>query len=199
MNYLFLLLSEYSDVFACCVRVHGWQTKTAIRFEDSINSIGYVISDLSDLSRTMSADAILANGLVHAIDFEVQQLNKTALFTIDMIVTGEVVFLESKQELLLFRIVQEALQNIIKHAYATVVNITLDFTRDNMSITVSDNGNGFKEHKRTGQGIKNIMARAKMLDGTCSIASSMQDGSALKVSIPIGTVTENINETNHKQ
>jgi two-component system, NarL family, sensor kinase len=166
------------------------QTNTTIPFEDSISSIGHVINDLSDLSRTMSADAILANGIVQAIRFEVQQLNKTALFAVDMLVTGDVVFLESKQELILFRIVQEALQNIIKHANATVVNIVLDFTKHNMSVSISDNGKGFIEDKHIGQGLKNIVARAKMLDGTCSIISSLQKGTALKITIPIITTTE---------
>jgi signal transduction histidine kinase len=166
------------------------QHNHSIELNETIDTIGNAITDLRDISRTMSADTILANGFVPAIEFEVQQLNKTALFNTSFEVKGDAVFLEGKRELVLFRIVQEALQNVVKHANATEVKILVDFNPENMIVSIADNGQGFDPSAYNGQGLKNMQARAKMIDGKCEIWSSEQEGTELKIIVPLMVVEE---------
>ncbi len=166
------------------------QNTHQVELDETINTIGNAITDLRDISRTMSADIILANGFVPAIEFEVQQLNKTALFITSFELKGEAVFLEGKRELILFRIVQEALQNVVKHANATIVKILVDFNPESMLVSITDNGQGFTPNAYNGQGIKNMQARAKMIDGFCEIWSSEQEGTVLKIIVPLQVAAE---------
>lgn len=153
--------------------------------EDPILLIANTIADLSDLSRTMSADIILANGFVQAVKLEVEQLHKTGVFKLDFKAEGEIIFLEGRRELILFRIIQEALQNIIKHAAASLVSISLLYDDKKLTIIISDNGNGFYPDVKNGQGLKNMKARTEILGGNFHLESILNTGTTLKILIPI--------------
>jgi signal transduction histidine kinase len=152
--------------------------------QPTVDIISNTISDLSDLSRTMSADLILANGFVHAVELEAGQLNKTGAFKLAYKAEGEIVFLDGKKELVLFRIIQEAIQNIIKHAQATAVSILLHYKALQLEIIVADNGRGFNENSPKGQGLTNMKARAELLGGSFQILHA-EPGTILKIIIPI--------------
>src|SRR5690349_4385008 len=92
--------------------------KTTIQVNDSVTMISEAINDLSDLSRSMNSEIILNNGLIKALEFEAVQITKSGKYKISFSATGNPVFLDANTELVLFRIVQEALTNIIKHACA---------------------------------------------------------------------------------
>jgi len=154
---------------------------------DSISMIGEAINDLSDISRSMSSEIILNNGLIKALEFEVAQLNKSRLYRIELVITGETVFLDSKNELILFRITQEALNNIIKHAFATAININLHYSEKSVSLNIHDNGKGFvaKQNCEQGTGIANMKKRANILKGIFSIESKPGIGTNINIQIPL--------------
>lgn len=160
---------------------------TSSKVDDSIKIIGDVINDLSDLSRTMSSEIIEQNGLVKAIEFEIGQLNKAGLYSIKLTVTGEGIYLDTQKELILFRIVQEMLNNIIKHADATEIHIQLHYQKDILSLAISDNGKGFDTDaaKKHGNGLSNIRNRASILHGTCLMQSSPGAGTTIHIQIPL--------------
>src|SRR5687767_15075173 len=81
--------------------------------------------DLSDISKSMNADFISQQGLIDALKNEIERINKTGLFSINTIIRGDAVFMDAKKELVIFRIVQEAFNNIIKHSEATKVKVEL--------------------------------------------------------------------------
>lgn len=92
-----------------------------------------------------------------------------------------------------YRIIQESLLNIIKHAKATDVNITLGYTNENLNFTIEDNGVGFNNKKISkGIGISNINSRVKTINGTYSLVSQKNKGTKTTVLIPFKTKT---NET----
>jgi two-component system, NarL family, sensor kinase len=154
--------------------------------DEPINIISKTIADLSDLSRTLNADALLANGFIHAVAFEVQQLQKVVDFIIELEVMGETVFLADKQELILYRIIQECLHNIVKHATPKAVNISIHFQPASMSISVEDDGKGFNTKlQQNGLGLRNIEERVKMLGGYCQIKSFLKIGTTVHINIPI--------------
>lgn len=162
------------------------QNKIRLQIDDSIAMIGEAINDLSDISRSMSSEIILNNGFIKALEFEVNQLNKPGLYGIKLSVTGETIFLDANKELVLFRITQEALNNIVKHAEASNICISLHYQKGNLLLEIRDDGRGFAlESKKMGSGLVNMAKRAKMLNGICEITSRPDHGTAIKIEIPL--------------
>ena len=172
---LYLNILGYSDI-----------SQTAKQVRESVLMISEAINDLSDISRSMSSDVILNNGLIKGIEIEVAQLQKSGMFDIDFSIIGNSLFLNNRKELVLFRILQEALNNIIKHANATKIYICIDYGVDMLTLKIKDNGTGLKENysKHNGTGLFNIRKRAEMLKGVFSIRSNEQ-GTTLIIEIPI--------------
>ncbi len=153
---------------------------------NSVRIIGEAINDLSDISRSMSPEIILNNGFVKALDYEVNQLNKPGIYNIRLSVTGEPVFMEAQKELLLFRIVQESLNNIVKHANASNINIVLHFTEHALKLEVTDNGKGFNpEQHQLGNGLGNIAKRTSLLNGHYAVRSCPGEGTSITIKIPL--------------
>ncbi len=162
------------------------QSKLIIQLDDSVAMISEAINDLSDISRSMSSEVILNNGFIKGLEFEVAQLNKSSLYKIGLTVSGEPVFLEAQKELILFRIVQEALNNIMKHASATIIEILLTFDTDFIELCINDNGTGFvKSDGFKGTGIANMKRRAEWLKGKFIVNSFPGTGTKIKIEMPI--------------
>jgi two-component system, NarL family, sensor kinase len=144
------------------------------------------LNDLRDLSRSMSSEFISNNGFIKAIENEIQQLSKIERYNFKLTITGNPVFFNSEKDVILFRIVQESLANIIKHAEATQIHFNLHYTQNYMQIEVNDNGVGFiPSEKSDSNGIKNITSRAKLMDGFAEFISVPSKGTTVKVKIPI--------------
>ncbi len=92
----------------------------------------------------------------------------------------------------LYRIVQEALNNIVKHAEATEANVRLLRTGQNMVLTIQDNGQGFTAASRSAQfgksgfGLTGMAERAHLLDGEFSVQSAAGGGTLITVAISKG-------------
>lgn len=162
------------------------KNKTEADVTDSINILSEVITDLSNISRSMSSTIILSNGLIKALEMEVVQLQKLKTYAIAFSVSGDTIFLDSDKELIIFRITQEALNNILKHARATEIVIHLDYTAISLILEISDNGIGFSKNQNTplGAGLKNMENRTALLNGTFTINSTRRKGTYIKIEIP---------------
>ena len=160
--------------------------KSVSQVDDSINMISEAINDLSDISRSMSSEIILNNGLIKALDFEAAQLTKSGKYKICFSTTGQPVFLDENTELVLFRIAQEALNNIVKHAGASEINIQLHYDSVLLAMTINDNGRGFCiDENSFGTGLLNMKKRANMLKGNLSISSTPKICTQIKIEIPL--------------
>ena len=99
--------------------------------------------------------------------------------------------LSATQSLQLFRIIQEATQNIVKHAAATEAFYIFNAGQDVLQIKITDNGKGFDTALSTQtNGLKNIHQRTKELSGSCEIFSSTNKGTRLEISIPLNQLTK---------
>jgi len=99
---------------------------------------------------------------------------------------GYLTSLVKDQKLAIYRILQEQLNNIIKHAAATEVCIGLNQHAGNTELTIQDNGIGFDvKAKRNGIGLNNILSRTKVFGGELLIESCVGKGTLLKVILPI--------------
>ena len=158
---------------------------------DSIKLISEVIINLSDISRGISSELVLNDGLIHAIEYEVGQMEKSGLFELIFDVKGKTFFLDFNTELVLFRIVQESLNNILKHADADNILIELEYGEKFINLSISDNGVGFKmdEIKFKGAGLTNMKKRAMLMDGKFGISSMRGQGTKINVNIPVNAKT----------
>ena len=164
----------------------GEKEKTLLQVNDSVNMISEAINDLTDISRSMSSEIILNNGLIKALEFEAAQLKKSGIYTINLSTTGNTVFLNTNTELVLFRIAQEVINNIIKHAQATIIDIHLHYDALLLTMNITDNGKGFNPtEKQAGTGLQNIKKRAAMLNGSLKISSAKNEGTNITIEIPL--------------
>lgn len=154
--------------------------------QDSVNIMTEAISDLTNLSRSLSSEIVLSNGLIQALELETSQLKKTGIYQVGFAVTGNPVFLDKDTELMLFRMVQEALNNVIKHAQAVAIDIELHYTSSTLILQIRDNGKGFNSQQTTnGTGLHNINKRAAILKGRLSISSILGTGTLINIEIPL--------------
>ena len=162
------------------------KNKTEADVSDSVNILSEVITDLSNISRSMSSTIILSNGLIKALEMEVMQLQKLKLHEILFSVSGDTIFLDSDKELIIFRITQEAMNNILKHAKATIITIHLHYTAASLILEISDNGIGFNKNEKEnfGAGLYNMEHRTELLNGTFSINSHKRKGTYIQIEIP---------------
>lgn len=154
------------------------------KIRDSLKLISESILGLSELSRGMSTDFLLNNGLVKAIEKEVLILNRSGVFNAEFQVVGEERYMEGNTELVIFRIVQECIQNFVKHADAKNLFIRLHYHSNNIFLEISDDGIGLNAKSGSGAGFINMKRRAAMLGGTF-VAEGDGKGTRINVNIPV--------------
>lgn len=155
------------------------------KINSSIQIIGNVIQNLRDISKSLNSDLIKETGLFCAIENELSIIRKTGRYKIHFDVYGEPFDLSPDKALIVFRIIQEGFNNIIKHSKSSTVRLDMIFDIESLNIHITDNGSGFiPDEKHIGSGLRNIRQRTKMLEGKCEIISSIRNGTTLKISIP---------------
>ncbi|OGO07592.1 MAG: hypothetical protein A2Y92_05555 [Chloroflexi bacterium RBG_13_57_8] len=130
-------------------------------------------------------------GLVAALDWIAEELEKDRSIRVQVEAAGIDRPLSPETQIVLFRIAQEALNNIRKHARATKVTIRIGSEDDRVVMTVADNGQGFKVPERVEDvvsagrlGLMGMHERARLLNGTLRIRSTPGQGTELAVSLP---------------
>jgi two-component system NarL family sensor kinase len=153
-----------------------------------------VINDLRQFAKTLHADSALANGLTSAIQSQTDLVARAGVFKCGFQQVGESYRMDPKKELILFRIVQEAINNAIKHSDATCISVSAIFSRDSVILTIMDDGKGFPAHfydsvQGKSQGLSNMKARAEMIGGAFTIQS---EGHGTFVRISLTNELENM-------
>ncbi len=162
------------------------------KINDSRKLITKAIQDLRDLSKSMNTDNVIDSGIASAVGYELELIRKTGEYKIEYNVAGKEYRLRDQQELIVFRIVQEALHNTLKHARATQISVDINFGLKEFVLSVADNGIGFsREEKleskmRSGSGLKNMENRAKMINGTFNFTTSGK-GTTILITLPVET------------
>jgi signal transduction histidine kinase len=154
----------------------------------SANIIGTAIANLSNLSRSMNPEMIRSLGLIKALRNESDKLVDMAHLDVSYEVRGEPVFMDSEKELVVFRIVQEAFNNIIRHSHASKVWLYLNYNFGYLDILIKDNGNGFEKEELPkgsgGAGLSNMQTRARMFGGRFTIDSRKNEGTQILITVP---------------
>lgn len=159
---------------------------TREQVSESVSIISEAIKDLSDLSHSLSSEIIMNNGLIRALEYEAAQLQRAGIYKIHFSISGNPVFMDANTELVLFRITQEALNNIIRHAGATRIDMHLYYNSDSLVLTIEDNGKGFHiAGSEAGTGLLNMKKRTLLLNGKFAISSNENTGTQIKIEIPL--------------
>jgi len=165
------------------------------QLSDRINSSTAILSrsihELSNISHSMNSEILESHGLIKVLENEIENMKRPGLLNIGYDVKGNAVFMDSQKELVIFRIIQEAFNNILKHAKATNVLLYLYYKQDHMEALVQDDGQGFQftaygenDLTRHHSGLKNMTKRAQLINGSCEVLSEPGKGTKIKLSVP---------------
>ena len=158
------------------------------KLKNSISLLGNVIEGINEISRNLSPAILKSFGLEKAFEQLCDEIKETGIVQVDFKCFGLKERLHAKVELALYRIGQEVLNNILKHADATHLDIQLIRHSESLVMMVSDNGKGFdasmQELKTNGFGFKNINYRVHTLNGEFNIDSSKGKGTTVTIELP---------------
>jgi signal transduction histidine kinase len=155
--------------------------------EKAIGLIDESAKEVRSVSHNLMPNALLKSGLFSAIKNFINQLQSDRL-KINMETSGLSNKINADTELVVYRIIQECINNVIKHAGASQLFINLSIEKNQLTVMIEDNGIGFevdKMLKKDGIGIKNIQARVAFLKGTMEINSKPNKGTHLAFHIPL--------------
>lgn len=161
------------------------ETAKATKIDESRKLVSQAITDLRDLSKSLSFEHIAQLGLVKTIGIEVDRLNKSSIMGASLDVEGQPFTLGNERELVLFRIFQEALNNALKHSAAKLFKIGLRYNPDSFMLTIADDGTGFAMDAKAseGSGLRNMQNRAGLIGAAAAISSEPGKGCSITVSI----------------
>lgn len=154
--------------------------------QKSVHHLQSCISEIRSISKRLSAPTLGKINLNDSIYELIESVNLTKKIAIHFSMPVDVALPVTQEiHLTIYRIIQEQLNNIIKHADATVVTIALLHCKKGFELIIQDDGKGFDVGaKRTGIGITNIITRAENVSGKVKIESSTGNGCKLTVTIP---------------
>jgi PAS domain S-box-containing protein len=153
----------------------------------SLDTVSNAIEEIRRLSKSMIESFHEEVGLEFSLTDLIEKVRLAQPFTISLyFAVPDEPQLDDKLKMTIFRIVQEQLNNSIKHANATEVQIAIVQKNRQLLITIADDGNGFDTtQKRKGIGITNIISRAELFNGYVKIESSPGKGYRMQISFTI--------------
>jgi len=162
------------------------------KIDDSKLLITKAIQDLRDLSKSLNTDYVTELGLVRSVEYELEMIQKTGSYSVIFDVEGKPYRLDAQQELIIFRIVQEVLHNIIRHAQAISIKVLFNFEPERFALQITDNGIGFdasqldsKNYDGFGLGLRNMYNRADIIHADFKLTSTLEKGTTVFVTLEL--------------
>jgi len=147
-------------------------------------------TDIRELSHGLNMGVSDDFGLVPALKELVGHLNHTSNLEVELQVAVEALEIDLSNEIVIYRIVQELVSNILKHAKASKVTLLLTYFEDDelLNIMVTDNGKGFNIEnygKKSGIGLSGLQEMVEKLGGELDIDSQMNKGTTVNIDFPL--------------
>jgi signal transduction histidine kinase len=153
--------------------------------------IDKAIGDLRDLSKRLNAGFVRQQSLSESLKFQLNLIQKTELYTTSFELHGEERAMDPEKKLIVFRIAQEALNNVIKHAQAKTISVVLMYLADKTILSIKDDGRGFDASRPPGEtappagiGTHNMSYRATLIGGQFVISSEPGAGTLAQLVLP---------------
>ncbi|HEY4208538.1 MAG TPA: ATP-binding protein, partial [Puia sp.] len=146
------------------------------------------MNDLRDIARGLSSDRIRMMNLYDTVEEELGRVNKLGILHAVARKDGRECRIDDQKKLILFRIIQEGVQNCIKHAAASELQVNFCYEDNALKVCIKDNGKGFDHQeilqRPIGLGLSNISRRARLAGGEATINSALNKGTSINISIP---------------
>lgn len=158
-----------------------------LSFEKIIGLVDESCKEIRSVSHNMMPNALLKNSLATAVRDFIDKIDKKAL-QIHLYTEGLDEKLDSNTETVLYRVIQECVNNVIKHANASSLDISIIKDNEGISATIEDNGKGFDntdKERFEGIGLKNIITRVEYLKGTVDFDSFPGRGTVVSLHVPV--------------
>ncbi len=164
--------------------------------EKAISLIEDAVQEVRDISHNLAPEIVLNEGLEYALKDYCSRIAHDRL-ELSCYVIGEIPILRETEQVLIYRMVQEVISNMIKHSEASQGIVQLTVYENQMSIAIEDNGIGFElsEAKKKGIGLENLFARAALLNARCEINSASGKGSTIFFELDISQYFADDNTT----
>ena len=149
-------------------------------------NIGQAMMDLRDIAKSLSTERLQQLSLPQAVNHELQRIDRGGVLKCSVEVNGTKQRLPEQHKVICLRIIQESLQNVLKHAKAHEVRVAFDYSETEVCITIQDDGAGFDSTtiSDNGLGLQNMITRAALIGGSAGIASTINQGTTITLKIP---------------
>ena len=152
------------------------------------STVGRAMNDLRAIAKSLSSDRVMQLSLFEITKQETNRIEYSGVMHASIVVEGSETELSNEKKVIIFRMIQEALQNVIKHSNARQADITLSYECDQVKVRIKDDGVGFdlSEARSDGLGLQNMINRASLLQGKVAIDSRLNEGTTVTIVCPYG-------------
>jgi len=161
------------------------------QYEKANDLLDQASEEVRNISHNLVSGVLTKFGLVPALNDLKDKIESTGKLKVQLLINEMGERLSGEKELQLYRIVQELVSNILKHAKAASATIQLNRQNSTLNLIVEDDGIGFdtdKANRKTGMGMQNLQARVDQLNGTLHYDSGKGSGTTVSIDIPIDKV-----------
>ncbi len=150
-------------------------------------TVAKAIQDLRSLSKSLNREWLDQFNLIENVDAEKERINASRNIEVTLGTVYKKLPLKSESQVMLFRVVQEALQNSIRHASPKHISIQIKNTDHHFELTIQDDGKGFdiQSAKKESLGLRNMEHRVQLLGGAITWQSETDKGTLITIKIPV--------------
>lgn len=160
-------------------------TDKLVKLERVVSLVDEGCKEVRSVSHSMMPNALLKKGLASALYEFIQKIDQQVIKS-QLHIEGLQERLAPETESVLYRVIQECVNNVIKHSGANQLDISVICENEAIDVTIEDNGKGFDVHETSaGIGLQNIKARIQFLKGTLDLDSTMGKGTFVGIHIPL--------------
>lgn len=160
-------------------------TEKLVKLERVVSLVDEGCKEVRAVSHSMMPNALLKKGLASALHDFIQKIDQQVIKT-QLHIEGLQERLSPETESVLYRVIQECVNNVIKHSGANQLDISVIHEKEAVEVTIEDNGKGFNVNEvSAGIGLQNIKARIQFLKGTLDIESSPGRGTFTGIHVPL--------------
>lgn len=144
--------------------------------------IGECIQDIRNLSKVFITKQVEHFGFVESLEREIFRIQRLQLLEVNYEINNRDLEINSSHALILFRIIQELINNVIKHSKSKCIELIVVDHHDCIDIKINDTGIGFNTHREdNGSGLKNMISRAKIINADFEINSAEKKGTKVLI------------------
>jgi len=172
------------------MQVNILRPQVAIEQQQLLHETGEIITkslqEIRSLSKLLNPEVVKNIGLDEAIQLEIDRFNRLNFIAAKLSINGESLPINQKDEIILFRILQEFLSNSLKHSKTNTLEVELTYSPKALIIKARDYGVGFdQDNHNIGSGLINMKSRAALIKATLDLRSEKEKGVCLTLTYPL--------------